>query len=126
LRRFWPTISMVSIGTEADLSESARAQLREHQALQATLQNVYAPEAGGPYTCPCCGSLTLPSRGNYDLCPECDWEDDGQDDHDSTLVRFGPNGGLSLDAARARYQAAGGRLRPHVSPAAPQTPEQAL
>ena len=126
LRRFSPTITSVSIGNEGDLSESQRAWLREQEALRATLQNVYAPETGGPYTCPCCGSLTLPSRGNYDLCPQCDWEDDGQDDHDSAVVRFGPNGGLSLDAARAEYQSTGDRLRPHVAPAAPQAPEQSL
>lgn len=115
---------MVGIGDAADLSEADRAQLHEQQVVRATLQNVYAPEAGGPYTCPCCGRLTLPSRGNYDLCPECDWEDDGQDDHDSALIRFGPNGGLSLDAARAEYKARGRRLYQHVPPAAPRTPEQ--
>ena len=27
-------------------------------------------------TCPCCGYVTLPSRGDYELCPVCFWEDD--------------------------------------------------
>lgn len=28
--------------------------------------------------CPCCGFLTLrESYGSYELCPVCDWEDDG-------------------------------------------------
>jgi len=29
-----------------------------------------------PYSCPCCGYLTLPERGAYDICPVCFWEDD--------------------------------------------------
>ncbi|HEI2325144.1 TPA: hypothetical protein SI485_004590, partial [Escherichia coli] len=28
------------------------------------------------YKCPCCGYLTLPERGQYDICPVCQWEDD--------------------------------------------------
>lgn len=28
--------------------------------------------------CPCCCYLTLPNRGNYDICPLCYWEDDGK------------------------------------------------
>lgn len=28
--------------------------------------------------CPCCDYLTLPNRGNYDVCPVCFWEDDGK------------------------------------------------
>jgi len=36
--------------------------------------------------CPCCGHLTLRERGGFELCPECDWEDDGQDD--KTLMSF--------------------------------------
>ena len=26
--------------------------------------------------CPCCGCHTLPSHGNYEICPVCFWEDD--------------------------------------------------
>lgn len=29
------------------------------------------------YACPCCEYLTLPSRGQYNICPVCFWEDDG-------------------------------------------------
>lgn len=64
------------------------------------LPDVIAPETVDGYTCPCCGHRTLGSRGNYEICPECDWEGDGQDDHDADLVRGGPNGRLSLTAAR--------------------------
>jgi hypothetical protein len=28
--------------------------------------------------CPCCGYLTLPSGGGYDVCSVCYWEDDGK------------------------------------------------
>jgi len=65
-------------------------------------RNVFAPPEGGPYTCPCCGHNALGERGVYEICRTCGWEDDGQDDHDSGIVRGGPNGQLSLDDARMR------------------------
>lgn len=79
-------------------------------------KNVVAPLEGGPYTCPCCGHPTLSERGRYDICRECWWEDDGQDDHDSAVVRGGPNGPVSLDAARAQYIAGGGTRLAHTPP----------
>ncbi|MFE6615892.1 CPCC family cysteine-rich protein [Amycolatopsis sp. NPDC057786] len=82
-------------------------------------RNVFASAIGGPYTCPCCGHTTLSERGGYEICEECGWEDDGQDDHDSTTVRGGPNGLLSLDAARSRYLANGGVRQPHTPPGEP-------
>jgi hypothetical protein len=82
-------------------------------------RNVTAPLGGGPYTCPCCGHATLGERGGYDICRECGWEDDGQDDHDSAVVRGGPNGAESLDDARRRYVAGGGEGGQHEPPAAP-------
>ena len=82
-------------------------------------RNVSAPDDGGPYSCPCCGHLTLSERGGYEICDECGWEDDGQDDHDSRTVRGGPNGSLSLDDARAAYLAGGGRAQSHRPPADP-------
>ena len=33
------------------------------------------------FKCPCCEYLTLDSRGEYDICPVCFWEDDGKDEH---------------------------------------------
>ena len=34
------------------------------------------------YKCPCCHNRTLDERGQYFICPICDWEDDGLDcDH---------------------------------------------
>ena len=29
------------------------------------------------YTCPCCGEKTLSTQGEYDICSNCGWEDDG-------------------------------------------------
>jgi hypothetical protein len=55
---------------------------------------------GQSYTCSCCGHATLSERGGYEICREYRWEDDSQDDHDSEVVR-GPDGALSLDAARS-------------------------
>lgn len=81
------------------------------------MRNVTATASGGPYSCPCCGHLTLRDRGSNKICRECGWEDDGQDDHDSAIVRGGPNGRLSLDAARAAYIERGGVPEPHEPPA---------
>lgn len=72
-----------------------------------------APAAGGPYSCPCCGHITLDERGVYEISDECGWEDDGQDDHDASVVRGGPNGPQSLESAREAYTSGGGRPRPH-------------
>lgn len=69
-----------------------------------------------PLPCPCCGYVTLPSRGAYDICPICLWEDDGQDDGDAEDKRGGPNG-VSLTAARInflRIGAAEPKNLPHV------------
>jgi len=82
-------------------------------------RNVVAPLRTEPYSCPCCGHLTLSERGGYDVCRECGWEDDGQDGHDSNVVRGGPNGRMSLDDARLRYVAEGGHRGDHVAPSEP-------
>ncbi len=62
-----------------------------------------APREGSRFACPCCYCLTLDSRGDYNICPICFWEDDGQGEHDAGFVRGGPNGPLSLTAARENY-----------------------
>ncbi|MBL1435295.1 MAG: hypothetical protein COB08_003750 [Rhodobacteraceae bacterium] len=57
----------------------------------------------GLFHCPCCGFPTLDERTIFDICLICWWEDDGQDDHNSCLVLWGPNQGYSLDAARENF-----------------------
>jgi hypothetical protein len=69
--------------------------------------NVNRPAEGGPYPCPCCGYVTLPERGGWEICPVCFWEDDGQDDHDADEVRGGPNRSLSLTQARRNFAECG-------------------
>ncbi|MBO3740922.1 hypothetical protein J5X75_25745 [Actinoplanes sp. NEAU-H7] len=64
---------------------------------------VSRPASGGPYTCPCCGYVTLSTRGHFEICAVCFWEDDGQDDHDADEVYGGPNGALSLTEARRNF-----------------------
>jgi Cysteine-rich CPCC len=82
-------------------------------------RNVFAPARDAPYTCPCCGHATLSERGGYEICSGCWWEDDGQDNHDSAVIRGGPNGRLSLDDARAEYIRKGGVPQPHLPPSEP-------
>ena len=62
------------------------------------------PQPGLRYPCPCCGYLTLPERGGYDICELCNWEDDGQDDPHAHEVWGGPNGAYSLSEARANFR----------------------
>ncbi|MFE3516730.1 CPCC family cysteine-rich protein [Streptomyces sp. NPDC059166] len=59
--------------------------------------------SGGSYACPCCKLLTLETRGQFQICDECSWEDDGQDDPNADEVWGGPNGADSLTDARRRY-----------------------
>jgi Cysteine-rich CPCC len=54
--------------------------------------------------CPCCGQLTLSARAQFAICSVCNWQDDGQDDDDADVVRGGPNGSLSLTAAREKWR----------------------
>src|SRR5262245_54638299 len=90
-------------------------------ASYTSMRNVFAAPGDSLYTCPCCGHATLPERGGYDICRECGWEDDGQDDHDSSVSRDGPNGpNFSLDDARAEYVARGGVRQVHRPPSPPQ------
>ncbi|GAA3855633.1 hypothetical protein GCM10022243_21250 [Saccharothrix violaceirubra] len=98
-------------------SENSPPDKSRYYASYLDMRDVKAPKGGGPYTCPCCGHPTLDARAEYDICNECGWEDDGQDDHDSAMVRGGPNGSLSLDDARADYIASGGVRGNHVPPA---------
>ncbi len=57
--------------------------------------------------CPCCGVCTLGVRGDYEICPVCWWEDDGQDNHNANTVMGGPNYHLSLTRGRINYLSSG-------------------
>lgn len=60
---------------------------------------------GAYYTCPCCGYQTLIERGINDICPLCNWEDDGQDDPNADKIFGGLNGDYSLTQARHNFGA---------------------
>lgn len=86
------------------------------------------------HTCLCCGYKTLESRGEYDICPVCFWEDDRYidfnkedfpslyDDSDPTLEELldeesGANHGLTLRQGRENYLMFGAcekSMLPHV------------
>ncbi|MFD5893174.1 CPCC family cysteine-rich protein [Streptomyces sp. NPDC060366] len=55
------------------------------------------------HSCPCCKLSTLDARVEWEICHECGWEDDGQDDLNADDVRGGPNGSESLTDAHLRY-----------------------
>ncbi|MBU1379082.1 MAG: hypothetical protein KKE02_00315 [Alphaproteobacteria bacterium] len=79
------------------------------------INTVRPREARPAYRCPCCYFTTLHGRGDYDVCPVCSWEDDGQDDHDADEVRGGPNSDVSLTEARANFR----RMGAFIAEAAP-------
>lgn len=51
------------------------------------------------FTCPCCGYKTLTTRGEYEICSICLWEDSGTDQDD---VYSGPNH-MTLKEAKNNY-----------------------
>lgn len=55
------------------------------------------------FRCPCCKFKTLHGRAQFEVCPVCFWEDDGQDESEASEVRGGPNGNLSLRQAQLNF-----------------------
>ena len=74
--------------------------------------------------CPCCGCHTFEARGDFDICPVCFWEDDGQDDQDADIVRGGPNGTLSLTQARDNFRSLGASDRRRLAFVRPPRPKE--
>ena len=89
-----------------------------HTLQSAMWKSVHKPEKAEPsYHCPCCKYKTLHSRGDYEICKVCFWEDDGQDEHDAEVVRGGPNHALNLRQAQANFSEFGAvekRFRKYV------------
>ena len=79
---------------------------------------------GLPLRCPCCGCKTLDERGEWDICPVCFWEDEGQDDHNADEVYGGANGPLSLSEARTNYLRMGACQESMVRNVRPPRPEE--
>jgi hypothetical protein len=53
--------------------------------------------------CPCCNYRTLPERAGYDICPNCYWEDDGNDDP----AQYSSVNHLTLQQGRDNFNALG-------------------
>lgn len=52
--------------------------------------------------CPCCGQRTLESKGDFEICPICKWEDDPVQAKDHDFA--GGANSLSLNEARAEWK----------------------
>ncbi|WP_322908151.1 CPCC family cysteine-rich protein [Paenibacillus sp. SGZ-1009] len=58
------------IGVRNDyLSKNVSAILNSSQVVEGIEEELYS--------CPCCKFKTLSTKGEYDICPVCFWEDDG-------------------------------------------------
>jgi hypothetical protein len=55
------------------------------------------------FICTVCGHKTLQTKGHYEICPVCFWEDEG-DIEDFSQPTYGPNGSLSVEKARINYE----------------------
>lgn len=69
--------------------------------------------------CPCCGFRTKDAVGDFEICPVCFWQDDGQNEDSVDEVWGGPNKLLSLAQARlnfAQFGAASEELKSYVRP----------
>ena len=56
---------------------------------------------GGELQCPCCDYFTLETRGDFEICPICFWEDDGIDFNDMD-EHSGPNH-MTLRQGRSNF-----------------------
>lgn len=58
------------------------------------------------YACNCCGYLTLDEMppGTFDICPVCFWEDEFEEDENTSVL--GPNP-VNLAQARRNFEAFG-------------------
>ncbi len=96
----WPgCVTAVKIG-KAHLCETAQ---QSPEGLDIFIDMCGDQEQDFLYHCPCCRYPTLTTRGSYEICEVCFWEDDGQDNHDAHKIRGGPNGDLSLTMARDNF-----------------------
>ena len=71
-----------------------------------------------PHQCSCCDYFTLETRGNFDICPVCFWEDDGTEFHELDN-ESGANHGSTLRQARSNFSTLGAsesEMLSHVLP----------
>lgn len=73
---------LVKISCELSYSEWSNEQLAV-MASSILRKRVFVDgENPKKYPCPCCEEETLSVRGEYDICSNCNWEDDGNEDED--------------------------------------------
>ena len=68
----------------------------------------------GLVACACCGYSTIDAKADFEICPICFWEDDGQDETDADEDRDGPNR-VSLTSARINFLTYGASDRKDLS-----------
>lgn len=61
-------------------------------------------DEGSLYPCPCCGRATLLEPNRWEICTECGWEDEPEDDPEEQ--RCGPNH-MTLAEAQENYERMG-------------------
>lgn len=75
---------LVEVACELSYSQfsNERLQVMVSEILKkpVTVEGIISPSI--LFKCPCCGKTTLSCRGEYDICPNCNWEDDGNDNED--------------------------------------------
>jgi Cysteine-rich CPCC len=76
------------------------------------------------FPCPCCGYLTMreETRGTYEICPVCNWEDDGVQFADPSF--WGGANIQSLNEARENFREFGAALREDLKKVRPPLPEE--
>lgn len=89
-----------------ELSEKGKSELadmyRNFTKMDVHISGHEAENAVEMSCCPCCHNKTLSERGQYFICPICDWEDDGIDeDHLSHC------NGMKLSEAQSRFRKKG-------------------
>ena len=91
-------------GSDVTDSDDERRAWFQNYVAKCAAGVAAAPSPGVRYPCPCCGYPTLSSRGGYEICCLCSWEDNGQDDPHADEVWGGPNGPYSLTEARENFR----------------------
>jgi hypothetical protein len=76
------------------------------------------------YPCPCCGFLTFfgETRGTFDICQVCGWEDD--EVQFKSPDREGGANGVSLNEARANYIKFGAAKKKSLQDVRPPLPHE--
>lgn len=74
--------------------------------LDSEVYEVVGP-AESMYPCPCCGYDTVRSRGQYDICVVCYWEDDGATSGDE----YSAVNHMTLSEARKNFSCIGASSR---------------